>query len=91
MTHKFVVGQAVEFTKKYPWMSGGTYEVVSVLPADEDDFPTYRVKSPAESFARAAKEIDLVAAGVAPAAQSAQVRWADLLSGRATPRPLRSR
>lgn len=39
MTHKFIVGQAVDFNKQYPWMSGGSYEVVSVLSADEDDSP----------------------------------------------------
>jgi hypothetical protein len=80
MTHKFVIGQAVDFNKKYPWMSGGPYEVVSVLPVDEDDSPTYRVKSQAERFARAAKETDLVAVGSAPAGQPSPVRWADLLS-----------
>jgi hypothetical protein len=80
MTHKFVVGQAVDFNKRYPWMSGGPYEVVSMLPVDEDDSPTYRVKSKAEPFARAAKEADLVAVGSATLGQPAPVRWADLLS-----------
>ncbi len=37
MTHKFVVGQAVDFNKKFPWMSGGPYEVISVLPVDGHD------------------------------------------------------
>ena len=46
-------------------MSGGPYEVVSVLPVDERDSPTYRVKSKAEPFARAAKESDLVAGRLA--------------------------
>ncbi len=78
--HKFVIGQAVDFTKKLPWMSGGPYEVVSVLPLDEGDSPTYRVKSKAEPFARAAKETDLVAIGLAPSKQTTPVRWADLLS-----------
>lgn len=80
MTHKFVVGQAVDFQRKYPWMPEGPYEVVSVLPAGGDDFPTYRVKSQAEPFARAAKEADLVAVGSAPVGQPTLVRWADLLS-----------
>ena len=84
MTSKFSVGQAVDFNKKYPWMSGGPYEVVSVLPVDEHDSPTYRVKSKAEPFARSAKEADLVAVGLAPTGQSTPVRWADLLSGRRT-------
>ena len=43
--YKFVIGQAVDFNSKRPWMSGGPYEVVSVLPVDERDSPTYRVKS----------------------------------------------
>jgi hypothetical protein len=80
MTHKFVVGQAVDFNKRYPWMSGGPYEVVRVLPADQDDSPTYRVKSQAEPFARSAKEADLVAIGLPTVGEPAPVRWADLLS-----------
>jgi hypothetical protein len=90
MTHKFVVGQAVDFNKKFPWMSGGPYEVISVLPVDGHDSPTYRVKSQAEPFARAAKEDDLVAVGgLAPVGEPAPVRWADLLSQ--PPGPTRSR
>jgi hypothetical protein len=87
MTHKFVVGQAVDFNKKYPWMSGGPYEVVSVLPAGGDDSSTYRVKSIAEPFARAANEADLVAvaASSAPVGQAAPARWADLLSQPSAP------
>jgi hypothetical protein len=86
MTNKFTVGQAVDFNKKHPWMSGGPYEVVSVLPAGEDDYPTYRVKSQAEPFARAAKEADLVAVGSSPVEQTtAPVRWADLLSRPSAP------
>jgi hypothetical protein len=78
--HKFVIGQVVDFNRKLPWMSGGPYEVVSVLPVDDNDSPTYRVKSKAEPFARAAKETDLVALGLAPSKQPAHVQWADLLS-----------
>jgi hypothetical protein len=91
MTPKFVVGQPVDFNKKYPWMSGGPYEVVSVLPVDDDASPTYRVKCEAEPFARAAREIDLVAVGVGSAqtGDPTPVRWADLLSRPA--RPIRSR
>src|SRR5205807_9109878 len=64
--YKFVVGQTVGFNNKLPWMSGGPYEVVSVLPVDDGDSPTYRIKSKAEPFAHAAKETDLVAVGSAP-------------------------
>jgi len=83
--YKFVIGQAVDFNSKPPWMSGGPYEVVSVLPVDDRDSPTYRIKSKAESFARAAKETELVAVGSAPSKQPAPVRWADLLSQRSGP------
>ena len=68
--YKFVIGQAVDFNSKRPWMSGGPYEVVSVLPVDERDSPTYRVKSKAEPFARAAKETDLVAVGLMAAEEA---------------------
>jgi hypothetical protein len=87
--YKFAIGQAVDFNSKLPWTSGGPYEVVSVLPADERDSPTYRVKSKAEPFARAAAENDLVAVGSAPSKEPAPARWADLLSR--PPRPFRSR
>jgi hypothetical protein len=69
----------------------GPYEVVSVLPTDEADSPTYRVKSQAEPFARAARETDLVAIGLAPSEQAAPAHWADPVSGRRPLRPLRSR
>jgi hypothetical protein len=84
--HKFVIGQAVDFNKKLPWISGGHYEVVSVLSVDEGYSPTYRVKSEAEPFARAAKEDDLVAVGSStPSRQPAIVKWADLLSQHSGP------
>lgn len=91
--HKFVIGQAVDFARRLPSISRptGPYEVVSVLPTDEADFPTYRVKSQAEPFARAARENDLVAIGLAPSEQPAPALWADPVSGRRSPRPSRSR
>jgi hypothetical protein len=91
MTPKFVVGQAVDFNKRYPWMSGGLYEVVGVLPVDDDASPTYRIKSQNEPFARAAREIDLVAVAVGSTqvGEPAPIRWADLLSK--SSRPNRSR
>ncbi|MBV9287353.1 MAG: hypothetical protein JO288_05930 [Hyphomicrobiales bacterium] len=68
----------------------GPYEVVGVLPVDEANSPTYRVKSKAEPFARVAREIDLVAVGSTPSEQAAAATWpeADPVSGR---RPSRSR
>jgi hypothetical protein len=89
--HKFVIGQAVDFNRRLPAMSRGPFEVVSVLPADEDNSPTYRVKSSAEPFARAAKEADLVAVGLAPVKETPAPLWADLVSGRRSSPPLRSR
>ena len=93
MIPKFVVGQAVNYDKKYPWMSDGPYEVVTVLPVDGNDAPTYRIKCQAEPFARAAREIDLVAVadalGAAQVGGQASLRWADLLSQPS--RPIRSR
>ena len=68
----------------------GPYEVVSVLPMDEADSPTYRVKSQAEPFARAARETDLFAIALAPSQQAAPALWADPVSGRRSSRPLRS-
>jgi len=91
MTPKFVVGQPVDYNKKFPWMSDGPYEVVGVLPVDDDDAPTYRVKNQAEPFARAAREIDLVAVaeGSAQVGETRPLRWADLLSQPS--KPTRSR
>jgi hypothetical protein len=88
MTNKFVVGQAVDFNKR---MSGGPYEVVSVLPMGEDNSATYRVKSKAEPFARVARETDLVAVDLPPDTQTGAGLWTDLVSGRRLSRPPRSR
>jgi hypothetical protein len=68
MTHKFIAAKPSTSTKRRPWVSGCPYEVMSVLPADENDSP-YRVKSQAEPFARAGKEADLVAVGSATLGQ----------------------
>jgi hypothetical protein len=91
--HKFTIGQTVDFARRVQSISRptGPYEVVGVLPADEADFPTYRVKSQAEPFARSAKETDLIAVGLALNEQAAPGLWADPVSGRRSPRPLRSR
>jgi hypothetical protein len=56
----------------------GPYEVVGVLPVDEANSPTYRVKSKAEPFARAAREIELVAVGLAPSEQAGAALWPGL-------------
>ena len=90
---KFAIGQTVDFARRLPSMSRATgpYEVMSVLPTDEVDSTTYRVKSEAEPFARAARETDLVAISLAPSQQEAPALWADPVSGRRSSRPLRSR
>jgi hypothetical protein len=74
--HKFAIGQMVEFGVKSPSIlrPEGPYEVVSVLPVDDANSPTYRVKSEAEPFARVAKEFDLVAVGLAASQQTSALR-----------------
>jgi hypothetical protein len=93
--HKFAIGQAVDFDRRFASISkpSGPYEVVSVLPADEGNSPTYRVKSRTEPFSRAARENDLVGIGLTPSEQAAAALWpeADPVRGRQLPRPSRSR
>jgi hypothetical protein len=62
-----------------------------VLSVDDANSPTYRIKSKAELFSRAAKEIDLVAVDLPPSEQATAAVWADPVSGRWLPRPSRSR
>jgi len=93
--HKFAIGQSVDFVRSVSSVSRprGPYEVVRVLPVDEANSPTYRVKSKAEPFARVAREIDLVAVGLASIEQAAAALWpeADPVRGRQPSRPFRSR
>ncbi len=91
--HKFAIGQAVDFDRMLPSMSRpkGPFEIVSVLSVDDANSPTYRIKSKAELFSRAAKEIDLVAVDLPPSEQTTAALWAHPASGRRLPRPLRSR
>ena len=91
--HKFMIGQAVDFDTSVRSMSklGGPYEVVGVLPVDEANFPTYRVKSKAEPFARAARETDLVAVGSPPGQRKEAAVWARPVSGGWLSRAPRSR
>jgi hypothetical protein len=76
--HKFTIGQMVEFDGSTPSIlrPKGPYEVVSVLPPDGSNSPTYRVKSEAELFVRAAREFDLVAVRLPPGQQTSAL-WAD--------------
>ena len=91
--HKFAIGQVVDFGKMLPTISRpkGPFEIVSVLPVEGGNSPTYRVKSQAELFLRVAKEIDLIAIDLPPSQQTAVAVWADPLPGRWLPRPARSR
>jgi len=85
--HKFAIGQMVEFGGASPstLRPKGPFEVVSALPVDGGDSPTYRVKSSAEPFARAAKETELIALDLSPSEQTSSA------SGRWLSRPFRSR
>ena len=46
MQHWFCVGQIVRLKRRFPDQpSIAAYEVLRLLPADEDDMPLYRVRS----------------------------------------------
>ena len=90
--HKFMIGQAVDFDGKLSMSRPrGPFEIVSVLPVEDPSSLTYRVKSQAEPFSRAAKESDLVAVDMPPSQRTTESPSADPASGRWLPRPLRSR
>jgi hypothetical protein len=61
--HKFAIGQFVEFDRKLAPTPkpAGPYEVTRVLPAENAETQTYRIKSKAEPFERSAKEYEIVA------------------------------
>ncbi|MGA2485604.1 MAG: hypothetical protein ABSF49_06415 [Roseiarcus sp.] len=61
--HKFAVGQSVDFDRKLTPSPrpAGPYEVTRVLPAENAETQTYRIKSKAEPFERSAKEYEIVA------------------------------
>jgi hypothetical protein len=63
-SHKFAIGQIVRFdTKVTPLLRPqGPYEVTRVLPAEDAQSQTYRIKSKSEPFERIAKEYEIVAA-----------------------------
>jgi len=70
--HRFAIGQMVSFDRS---RLTGPYEVVRILPVDETNSPTYRVKSIAEPFERTAREQDLVAVGLPPSEQDTVTAW----------------
>ena len=61
--HKFAVGQFVDYDRKLTPSPrpAGPYEVTRVLPAENADTQTYRIKSKSEPFERSAKEYEIVA------------------------------
>jgi hypothetical protein len=61
MSHKFHVGQAVEFSPE-PGVdrgSRGRYTIISLLPLDERGTPQYRLKNAADGHERIAQETQL--------------------------------
>jgi hypothetical protein len=90
--HKFMIGQSVDFDGKLSMSRPqGPFEIVSVLPVEDASSLTYRVKSHAEPFLRAAKESDLVAVDMPTSQPTTEPPSADSVSGRWLPRPLKSR
>jgi hypothetical protein len=60
LKHRFIVGDNVHFTASNVARpaASGTYEVVKLLPTDDDDCQ-YRIRNSAEAFERVAKESQL--------------------------------
>lgn len=59
-SHKFKAGQIVSFDAPKGMLQGGaTYKVERVMPIENGELK-YRIKSPAESFERMAKECELL-------------------------------
>ena len=60
MTHKFDVGQNVYFNPPSVTAAArGKYKIVRVLPIENDNKLSYRIKSLAENFERIAEEHQL--------------------------------
>lgn len=69
---KFAIGQLVDFERTtLTSRARGPYEVMRVLPGDESNSRTYRIKSKVEPFERVAREYDLVAVGAPPSVRHA--------------------
>lgn len=94
--HKFEIGQIVDFDSKITPATrpAGPFEVVRVLPAENAQSRTYRIKSKSEPFERSAKEYEIVAVDKPSAVQPASLtQWVGAESMRRpqTSRPFRSR
>jgi hypothetical protein len=60
---KFAIGQLVDFDSRnsHARKSTGPYQVVRVLPLEDGNPRSYRLKSMAEPFERIAREFEIVA------------------------------
>jgi len=59
MTHKYSVGQIVYFEGTFGHAGAGQYEIVRLLPIEQDNRLKYRIKSVAEAVERTAEEHEL--------------------------------
>ena len=60
MMHKYSVGQLVYFEGTFGHnAASGPYKIVRLVPIERDNRVIYRIKSPAETFERAAEEHQL--------------------------------
>jgi hypothetical protein len=63
-THRYGVGQQVRLEPKFGFQSAfGDYEIIGVLPVENDASRRYRIKSASENFERIAEEPRLTDAG----------------------------
>jgi hypothetical protein len=94
--HKFAIGQIVDFDSRVTPMPrpSGPFEVVRVLPAEDSQSRTYRIKSKSEPFERSVKEYELIVVASPSAKQGSSLSgWlsADPTLRLQTTRPVRSR
>ncbi len=59
-THKFRIGQLVDFDRGFAFAADGEYEIIKALPV-EGAGPAYRIKSKKEAYERVAREDQLSA------------------------------
>jgi hypothetical protein len=60
LTHKFAVGQQVNFTLTTPETLAGNYEICRIMPSsDYQQEPRYRIKSAAERHERVVTQSQL--------------------------------
>jgi hypothetical protein len=63
-SHLYGLGQQVWFEPQFGLQSAsGDYEVIGLLPVENDNNRRYRIKNPAENFERIAEEHRLTDAG----------------------------